>query len=245
MLTILTQTLQINCKATAMKNRIKGRAWCSQEPQRALRWGLLEVISSAHCAAFPRPSDYTPCFCVSRPAGGESSVCSPFCSLHYHADNIRLFSRKAWDPCSFPRLSSGPWKEEKQRGACSAASGQAMGWRWCQQQRGPEWLQPDWSCSVQAWRGHRRAAASHLTKPPGAHSAANKVPAKHEGKEGRGSVPRHRAPGSSRTPHAARRCARGADGDRHRPAERDFAKGSRSTEGRKQNLFSFRWCKSA
>lgn len=105
-LTILTQTLQINCKAIAMKNRIKGRAWCSQEPQRALRWGLLEVISSPHCAAFPRPSDYTPCFCVSRLAGGESSVCSRFCSLHYHADNIRLFSRKAWDPCSFPRLSS-------------------------------------------------------------------------------------------------------------------------------------------
>lgn len=49
----------------------------------------------------PSPSDYTPCFCVSRLGGGESSVCLRFCSLHYHADNIRLFSRKVWDPCFF------------------------------------------------------------------------------------------------------------------------------------------------
>lgn len=58
-----------------MKNRIKGSAWSSQEPQRALRWGLLEVISSAHwrCPLPVLPITHPAFVCPGLP--GERALC--------------------------------------------------------------------------------------------------------------------------------------------------------------------------
>lgn len=178
--------------------------------------GLLEVISSAHRAALARSFRlHTPLLCA--PAcRGESSVCLPFCSLHYHADNIRLFSRKVWDPCSFPRLSSCPWKEEKQRGACYAPSRQAMGWRWCN----ARWVAAAklvMLCPGMAWP----SPAPRRTKAPrGEHSEADKVPAKHEAEGdvplGTGTAPSSRpsaGPQPARCPDRAGEPARGAGDD--------------------------------
>lgn len=114
---------------------------------------------------------------------------------------------------------------------------------------GGDWLQPNWSCSVHAWRGHRLAAASHLgprrrTKAPrGEHSTANKAPAKHEAEGdlplGTGMAP---SPRSNACPQLARFLAHtGAPawrcGDDDELVEQDFVKlglpGEVSTEGGK------------
>lgn len=66
-----------------MKNRIKGSAWSSQEPQRALPGGYWRLFPPHTALPSLGPSDSTPRFCVSRLAGGELCVCGfvPFITM--------------------------------------------------------------------------------------------------------------------------------------------------------------------
>lgn len=155
--------------------------------------GLL-VISSPSFAALLRSFRSFLRFCESWLVGrGRAACLVSFCSLHYHADNIRLFSRKAWDPCSFPRLSSQPLKKKNNEGPVRLCLAVLWADADVTAEPGSDWLQPNWSCSVHAWSSNRQAATSHLspglrTKAPGGkHWEVNKAPAEHEA--GAGGVP--------------------------------------------------------